>query len=82
MMCQYTGTEIFTRVSSEAKRAFGVNPFLLSIISVDHTFPLTSPTGKTEGAVLVRHRSRRVVKVKLFLQCRKQAVSIFISQEY
>ena len=29
-MCQYINTGEFMRVSSEAKRAFGINPFLLS----------------------------------------------------
>ena len=29
-MCQYIGAGDFTRVSGEAKQAFGVNPFLLS----------------------------------------------------
>ena len=29
-MCQYIGVGEFTHVSSEAKRASGVNPFLLS----------------------------------------------------
>ena len=71
-------------VSSEAKRAFGVNPFLLSSNKCrPHLSPLTSPAGKTEGAVLVRHRSRRAVKAKLFLQHREQAAFIFhISLEY
>ena len=79
-MRQYIGAGVFTRVSSEAKRTFGVNPFLLSS---NKCRPHLSPARKTEGAVLVRHRSRRAVKAKLFLQRRKQAASRFyISREY
>ena len=70
----------FTHVSSKAKGAFGINPLLLN--SRPH-FPLTSPAGKAEGAVLVRYRLRRAVKAKLFLQRRWQVASRFhIMLEY
>ena len=82
-MRQYIGAGDFTCVSSEAKRAFAVIPSCWVVISVDHTFPLTSPARKAEEVVLVRHHSRRAVKAKLFLQHKEQAASIFhISLEY
>ena len=42
-------------VNCEAKQAFGINPSLLRVVlSIDHTFPLTSLLERQEGAVLVR----------------------------
>ena len=83
VMHQYIGARVFTHVSSKAKRTFGVNPFLLSSNKYRPHLSTYITSRKGERAVLVRHRSRRAAKVKLFLQHREEVASIFhISWEY
>ena len=82
-MRQYIGAGVFTRVSSEAKRAFGVNPFLLSSNKCRphlSTYITRREDGRGGASSPSFEKGRQS---EAFFQHRKQAASRFhISREY